>query len=212
MKEGELVAAPLSPDASSVPVSPANASHGPASVDPATARRLGLARALQLSSRLHVHVIVDHTGWLSRDVEIIYQRELGGIIHPITVRVGREASDADVLADGGALGICRKYNEALERLRQLAIRLTAVLREGRLEVRAGSELDAAQRELSMLDALVASRQLKHMGSGVVRLDRLRSEIAFFAERHAALVQIVTCAEQEAHPSWDADTEELLRHD
>lgn len=212
MKQGEIGADPAAPEAPTVPMPSSHAPMGPAPTDPAIARRLGLARALQLSGRLHVHVIVDHTGWLSRDVEIIYRRELGCIIHPITVRVGREASDEDILADGGALGICRKYNEAVERLRQLAIRLAAVLREGHLDVRAGSELDAAQRELSMLDALVASRQLKHLGSGVVRLERLRSEIAFFDERHSDLAQIVTSAEQEAHPSWDADTEELLRHD
>ena len=63
-------------------------------------------------------------------------------------RVGREARDEDVLADGGAPGVCRRYNEALNKLRQLAIRLAAVLRESHLEVVADSDLDAAQRELS----------------------------------------------------------------
>jgi hypothetical protein len=47
-----------------------------------------------------------------------------------------------------------------------------------------------------------------MGNGVVRLDRLRSEIAFFEERHVLLMPVVMAAEQEAHPSWDADTQEL----
>jgi hypothetical protein len=165
-----------------------------ARADPAIARRLGLARALQLGHLLHVHVIVDHTGWLSHEVEIIYRRERASTIHPITVRVGRDARDEDVLADGGALGICRKYNEALDALRQLAIRLAAAVREGHIAVVPGSPLAAAKRELLGLDALIVSRQMKHMGSGVVRLNRLRSEIEFFEGRYACLVPIVITAE------------------
>jgi hypothetical protein len=210
MKQGELVVPRAAHGASHAPITTASASDESAPVDPATVRRLGVARALQLGNHLHVPVIVDHTGWLNRGVEIIYRRELGGSIHPCEVRVGRDANDDDVLADGGAPGICRKYNEAIEKLRQLAIRLAAIAGAVGVDVVGDSHLDAAQRELFELDALIASRQLHHMGSGVVRLDRLRSEIAFFEQRHAWLRPIVIAAEQAAFPSWDADTTELER--
>jgi hypothetical protein len=159
-----------------------------------------------------VHVIVDHTGWLSRDVEIVYKRERGNTIRPITVRIGRDARDEDVLADGGALGICREYNNALGNLRQLAIRLAALMREGQLTVIPGSPLDEAQRELSRLDAFIGRRQTAHMGHGVVRLHRLRAEVEFYEGRRAYLAPIVLAAERSAYPSWDGDTQEVVRDD
>jgi hypothetical protein len=208
MKDAELVVAAAGPNVPGVQTPSTNESFEHVSVDPAAVRRLALARALQLGPLLHVYVVVDNTGWLSRDVEIVYQRERENTIHPITVRVGRDARDEDVLADGGAFGICRKYNAALDDLRQLAIRLAATVREGRIAVPAGSDLEEAQRELSGLAADILSRQMKYMGNSVVRLDRLRSEIAHFEGRHAHLLPIVIAAEREAHPTWDADTEEL----
>src|SRR5215470_11542306 len=110
MKEAELVVTADGPNAASVQMPSTNESRERASVDPATAGRLALARALQLGHLLRIYVVVDNTGWLSRDVEIVFQRERENTIQPITVRVGRDASDEDVLADGGAFGICRKYN------------------------------------------------------------------------------------------------------
>lgn len=208
MKDAELVASAADPSAPGTQMPSTSETLEPASVDAGTVQRLALARALQLGHLLRVYVVVDHTGWLSRDVEIVYQRERENTIQPITVRVGRDARDEDVLADGGALGICRTYNASIEDLRQLAIRLAAVVREGRIAVPAGSDLEAAQRELSGLAADILARQMKYMGNCVVRLDRLRLEIAYFEGRHAHLLPIVIAAEREAHPTWEADTKEL----
>jgi hypothetical protein len=90
-----------------------------------------LARALRLTRDLVVTVTIDESGWLKDNVELRYQRERGGTIQPVLVRVGHEALDADVLAEGGVLARCRAYNNALDQLRQLALRLGALATEQR---------------------------------------------------------------------------------
>jgi hypothetical protein len=79
----------------------------------ADANQLNLARALRLGQLLRVRVLIDESGWLRGDIEIAYQRERGNTIRPITIRVGLETRDDEVLADGGPVARCRRYNAAI---------------------------------------------------------------------------------------------------
>lgn len=181
-----------------------------ATPDITDAHQLNLARALQLGQLLRVRVLVDENGWLRGDIEIAYQRERGNAIRPIMVRVGLETRDEDVLADGGAIARCRRYNAALANLGQLAFQLAESVRAGRVTIRPGSPIAEAHRELDGLDAMIAARQSKHMGHGVVRLRTLVTETELLESRHAQLAAVVfsSLAESSVSTSWDGDTQEM----
>ena len=176
--------------------------------------RLNLARALRLGQQLRVRVLVDESGWLHDDIEVAYQRESGNTIRPITVRVGLETRDEDVLADGGAVALCRRYNAALAQLGQLSIQLAERVRSGQVTIRPGSPIAKAHRELDGLDAMIAARQSKNMGHGVVRLRTLVAEIELLESRYAKLAAIVfsSLAKSSASTSWDGDTQEMDPND
>lgn len=174
------------------------------------ARQLDQTRAIRLAQLLRVHVLVDESGWLRGDVEVTYQRDRGNTIRPITVRVGLETRDEDVLADGGPVALCRRYNAALAKLGHLALRLGERVRGGQVTIRPGSPIAEAHRELDGLDAMIAARQTKHMGHGTVRLRTLVTETELLENRHAQLAAIVSSslAESSVSKSWDGDTQEM----
>lgn len=178
------------------------------------ARQLNLARALRLGQRLRLRVLVDEGGWIRGDVQIAYQRGRGNTIRPITVRVGLETRDEEALTDGGPVALCRRYNAALDKLGQLAFRLAERVRAGQVTIRPGSAIAQAHRELDGLDAMVAARQAKHMGHGVVMLRTLVTETELLESRHARLAGIVSpsLAESSVSTSWDGDTQEMDRAD
>lgn len=165
-------------------------------------------RALRLGRLLRVRVVVDQSGWLPGDVEIRYKREHRGTIRPVMVRVGPEARDEELLAEGGVLGRCRRYNDALDRLRELGTRLTAATRDRLTALVPGSALARAHHELSRLDALIDERQGKYMEHGSVCFHRLVREIEFYEERCAYLDPIVSAVEQGLLTAWDGDTQEM----
>jgi hypothetical protein len=176
----------------------------------ADANQLNLARALRLGRLLRVRVLIDEGGWLRGDIEIAYQRERGNTIRPITIRVGLETRDDEVLADGGPVARCRRYNAAITELGQLGLQLAENVRAGRVTIRPGSPIAEAHRELNGLDARIAARQSKHMGHGVVRLRALVSETELLESRHAQLAVIMSSAlaENSGSSSWDSDTQEM----
>lgn len=136
---------------------------GEAASDISDAHQLNLARALRLGQLLRARVLIDEGGWLRGDIEIAYQRERGNTIRPITIRVGLETRDDEVLADGGPVARCRRYNAAITKLGQLGLQLAENVRAGRVTIRPGSPIAEAHRELDGLDARIAARQGKHMG-------------------------------------------------
>jgi hypothetical protein len=157
---------------------------------------IDLERARKLGQHLRLEVAIDRTHWLRREVELVFTRNPDGTLRPVTVRVGREASDEEVVADGGVVARCEQYNAALGRLRQLATQLTEAVRDRRIALVPGSPIAYAHRELARLDELIGRRQVSYMGNGVVRLAFLIQEIAFFDGRnriHATIViHEVTC--------------------
>ncbi len=165
-------------------------------------------RAFQLGQQLGVHTVIDESGWLRADVEVRYRRRQGGAIYPVLVRVGSEARDEELVADGGIFERCRRYNEALDKLRQLAARLAAAIERHRIPLAAGSTIAYAHRELSRLDALIIHRQVTYMNQGAVRLHRLVRETEFFEGRHACLAPIVLAAECGEISAWDGTTLEM----
>jgi hypothetical protein len=169
-------------------------------------------RALRLAQQLGVHTVVDGSGWLRADAELRYKRRQGGAIRPVLVRVGSEARDEELLADGGVFGRCQRYNAALDQLRQLGARLAGAVDERRIALAAGSTIAHAHGELSRLDALIIQRQVAYMGHGTVRLHRLVRETTFFEDHHASLAPIVLAAEQGVITPWDGDTQEMTFDD
>jgi hypothetical protein len=153
-----------------------------------------------------MRVLVDESGWLRGDVEVAYQRESGNTIRPITVRVAMDACDEHVLADGGPVAVCLRYNAALAKLGQLA-RDFAAMGEAR-PLSSGAPLAKVRRELDRLDAMIAARQTEHMGHGVAQLQTLVRETAYLEGRHAQLAAIVQAAERSASVAWDGDTEDI----
>jgi hypothetical protein len=174
----------------------------------ATACIASRARALRLSQELGVTVTVDASGGLKDAVELQYRRVRGGTILPLLVRVGKDASDPRVLANGGVLARCREYKEAIDQLRQLGVQLAELMRDGRVQLAPGSAVASAEAELAQLDATIAHRQAIRMGLGTVRLDILSEEIAYFRTRGAELAPIVHEAERSRSAAWDGDTEDI----
>jgi hypothetical protein len=166
----------------------------------ADACALQLERAHQLGRRLGIQVLIDDTGWLRSEIEVLFSKELDGTIRAITVRVGRDASDDAVLGSGGVLARCEQYNGALDRLRQLAERLATMVREDHVTLDPGSPIAYAHHQLSRLDELIAGRQRITMGHGTVRLDTLDREIELFRRCDAHLAPIVFATEVRARPS------------
>ena len=169
-------------------------------------------RALELGRQLGVCAVIDATGRLGSEVELVCKRRDGGAISPVMVRVGSEARDDELVADAGVVGRCRRYNDALERLRQLGLRLAAAMDAHPIELTAGSTIAYAHRELTRLDALISERQATCMGQGTVRLGLLVIESEFFEEHHASLEPIVVAAEQGLISPWDGNTQELTFDD
>ncbi len=163
------------------------------SLDPASVRAEYLARARELGWRLGVEVEIDETG-LRSEVELTFDKQRDEL-RPVKVRVGRDATDETVLAEGGVLASCRKYNATLVLLRQLAKQLTHQVRHGTIRLEPGSPVAAAHRQLSELDDLIANRQRITMGQGVVRLTTLRRETEYLASYHDLTAAIVQAAGQ-----------------
>lgn len=163
------------------------------------------ARALQLSQKLRILVIVESRGWLKDKIEIAYHPERGGAIRPYCVRVGHLAPDGALSGEHGVWARCRRYNAALAQLYQLAGRLATMVRTGSVTLVPGSAITYACEQLSRLDQRIAARQAKTMGNRTVRLDQLAEEIEYFARCDAELAPIIDQAERSAdRVAADAD--------
>jgi len=160
----------------------------------AATRAMHLERARKLGRRLRVPVAIDDTGWMRREIELVFSKERDGTLRPVLVRVGHDASDDAVLTHGGVMTGCAQYNAALVKLHQLAERLAALVRQGRVRLEPGSPVAYAHRELDRLDELIARRQLLAMGHGTARLATLVRETELFARCDAHLAPIVQAAE------------------
>ena len=152
-----------------------------------------LARARKLSRRLGIEVEIDGTPWPRHELELVFTRNPDGTLDPIGVRVSREASDEEVLADGGLVAGCKEYNAALGKLRQLAAQLTEAVRDGRIALVPGSPFAYAHHQLARLDQLIARRQEITLSRGTVRLGTLRREIELFERCDAHLTPIIRAA-------------------
>jgi hypothetical protein len=179
-----------------------------APLDAAQTRIRCHARALRLGRQLRLHVSVDASGWLRDEAEIVYRRRPDGTIAPYVVRVGPDVVDAELTGPEGIRARCLRYNAALDRLRQLAARLAALVRDQRVVLVPRSAIAYAHHQLVRLDVLIAARQAAHMSSNVVRLGQLGREIEFFSRCDAHLAPIIEQAERaagearpDAPPSW-----------
>jgi hypothetical protein len=197
VKNADPISPPMADDPAPASPSPAEGGPGGEIIDIAHARMTSRARGLRLSRELQLHVSVDASGWLRKEVEIVYRREREGTIAPFAVRVGGEAADADLTGPNGIRGRCRQYNTVLRRLYQLAARLATMVRQGRVTLAPGSAIAYAHHELARLDTLIAWRQATYMGHCVVRLGQLGAEIVYFERCDAHLTPIVEQAEQPA---------------
>jgi hypothetical protein len=155
------------------------------------------ARALHLSQKLRIHVIVESRGWLKDKIEIAYHHERDGAIRPYCVRVGHLAPDDTLSGDDGVWARCRRYNAAVAQLYQLAAKLATMVRTGSVTLVPGSAIAYACEQLSRLDERIAARQAKTMGNRTVRLDQLAEEIEYFARCDAELAPIIDQAERAA---------------
>lgn len=179
------------------PQVPTRPSDGSASQGIADPRAIRLERVLRLGRQLRMQVAFDDTGWLRGEVDLIFTKNPDGTIWPVKVRVGREATDEDVLARGGPVARCAQYNAAIRTLRQLGERLAQSVQQGRITLAPGSPVEYAYRVLSRLDELIARRQLSTMGHGTVCIATLLLETEFFERCDAHLAPLVQAAEREA---------------
>lgn len=151
-----------------------------------------------------VKVTIDDTGWLGREVALVFTRELDRTLRLVLVRVGPDATDQDVLGDGGVMVAVDQYNASLAALRGLAARLVHLVREGRALLVPGSPAAYAHAQLSRLDELIDRRQRLTMGHGTVLLMTLRREAEFFARcdvHLAPIVNAVSAGKREAPSMW-----------
>jgi hypothetical protein len=172
--------------------------------DAAHGHHVNLARALRLAELVGLRVVIDQTGWLRGDIEIAYQRDRDHSLLPIRVHIASDARDEDLLANGGPVTACQRYNAAIANLGQLARDLAAMGHAAQLAP--GAPLAKVRRELDRLQAMVAARQLARMGHGIARLQTLLSETAYLEARHAQLAAMVEAAGASA--AWEGDTEDV----
>ena len=163
------------------------------SADPIQTRAMCLERERALGRLLGLQVAIDNTGWLRREIEVVFTKAPNGTIQPITVRVGDEAGNDDVLAHGGVSARCDEYNAAIGKLHQLAEYLATMVRDGTITLEPGSPVAYAHGELSRLDELIEQRQRITMGHGTVQLATLRRELEFFQRYDAHMAPIVHAA-------------------
>jgi hypothetical protein len=173
---------------------PAHCPHPPRGQLITKARLWYRARGLRLTTRLGILTVVDETERLRAAVEIVHQRLAGGGILPITVRIGHEVRDEDVLAEGGISSLCLRYNGTLARLHELAARRAELSRHARVSLASVPGLEDVHRELLQLDALIERRQAVYMPGRVVLLATLAREIEFFSHRADQAATAVAAAE------------------
>jgi hypothetical protein len=164
---------------------------GPPPPDRAALLAENLERARKLGRRLGVKVLIDDTGWLGSEVELVFTKELDRTLRLVLVRVGADAADHDVLGDGGVVIAVDQYNASLGALRGLAARLAHLVRQGRVCLVPGSPAAYAHAHLSRLDEQIDRRQRLTMGHGIVLIMTLRREAEFFARCDAHLAPIVS---------------------
>lgn len=176
---------------------------GAMAADTAHGHSIHLARALRLTELVGLRVIIDQTGWLRGDIEIAYQRDGNHSLFPIRVHIANDARDEDLLADGGPVTACQRYNAAIANLGQLARELAAIGHAAQL----APEPRLPRSAVSWTDskAMVSARQLARMGYGIARLQTLVSEAAYLEARHAQLAAMVEAAGASA--AWEGDTED-----
>lgn len=157
-------------------------------------------RALQLEARLKLRTSIDETERLGGNVEIVYDRlrEPRGGILPIAVRIGRDARDRDVLANGGIWPRFRRYNAVLARLRALADRLADLASDERsplkLPFTIAADSASAYRLLQDLDASITYRQASLMARNVVLLGALVSETDYLERCDRQMTSVIGDAE------------------
>jgi hypothetical protein len=157
-------------------------------------------RAIQLEARLKLRTSIDESDRLGGNVEIVYERlrEPHGGILPIAVRIGRDARDRDVLANGGILPRFRRYNAMLARLHALADRLADLASDERSPLKAPfrppADRAGAYRLLQQLDASITRRQALHMARNVVLFRVLVSEIDYLEGCDRQMTPVIADAE------------------
>jgi hypothetical protein len=157
-------------------------------------------RAIQLEARLKLRTSIDESDRLGGNVEIVYDRlrEPHGGILPIAVRIGRDARDGDLLANGGILPRFHRYNAMLARLHALADRLADLASDERSPIKAPftppADRDGAYRLLQQLDASITRRQALHMARNVVLFGVLVSETNYLERCDRQMTPVIADAE------------------
>lgn len=188
------------------------------SADPVLARRtpavqeaVAVSPALvhELSRQLQLEVEIDTSGRLRGDVEISFTPGPGNSIQPNRVRVAPDAPVTELIAGGGVIERCARYNKAIHELRDLQERSAALVQRGHTPLKPGSEIWSMQRSLSTLDADVAGRQAARMASNVVNVGVLDEEIGFWESYQSYLATVVARAERcEQAALWNVETQEM----
>jgi hypothetical protein len=161
----------------------------------------------EMSRLLRVAVELDTAGWLRDGIELRYTLGPGRSLQLLAVRVARTATVDELIAHGGVVERCARYNRALGALRALRDQLDARVRREHAPVDPDAAVLRAHKELSRLDDTIAQRQATRMGHGTVTLEVLGFEIEFLERYHVHLAAPVARAET-AETSAMCDVETL----
>jgi hypothetical protein len=174
--------------------------------------RISVEQIDELSRQLRIAVELDSAGWLRDGIELRYTLGPGQSLQLAAVRVARTATVDELLAQGGVVERCARYNRAIGALHALRDRVDAVIGRGHASLdpdAPGAAVVRAHQELARLDDTIARRRAVRMGHGVTTLETLGFEIEFF-ERYlshlAALAAYAETAEKSA--LGDGDTLDL----
>jgi hypothetical protein len=137
-----------------------------------------------MGARLKLPVLVDRRGWLGGGIALGYRANFRGLITPVSILIGHEASAERIRAQGDIVKRSQRYNRLVEKL--YLIRADLVAGAGNTPRASDKTADAWQScdDLHDLSAQLAARRARRMPNGLVTSKALSLEIEFLEARRA----------------------------
>jgi hypothetical protein len=148
----------------------------------------------RLGRALHISIEIDRTGWLREAMEIRFILGPGRTLHPTALRLAGAPDGIARVADTDPLGLCKKYNTCIERIRRLRERCTHAVANQKGPLDLSSPLLEAFQVLQNFEDELVARQYRYMGSHIVNPETLDSEISYFENLATELASPIDQAE------------------
>src|ERR1700742_5141719 len=118
----------------------------------------------QLGRDLHISIEIDRSGWLCDSIEIRFILGPGRALHPTALRICGAPAGVALIGEADPLGLCKKYNLCLEKLRRFRERCTHAVATQKGPLNLNSPLLEAFQALQNFEDELFRRQYRYMGN------------------------------------------------